>query len=912
MTIRALTLFVAIQAMACFAGAPSTGPECDESQGKACPAGQVCVSLTCRSICLGVVDCAANEACLDSVCQAYSAACMNGEACEDGWYCDGAACRRDVTVGKACNDGSECEQGYCVDGVCCLTACDGECVACAGPLTGRPSGECAAIPVGQDPQGDCASARGCNGAAGCDPGKTLGASCAADVECGSEECVDGVCCESLCDGPCVTCFFGIDDPAPGTCRAVERHDDPDGDCSSILGCDGAGACDPGDIDGTFCFDDLDCSSVSCVDSVCCDAACDGLCEACTQAKTQVADGTCAPITAGTDPQNECTDNRMCSGIGTCMVAVGETCADTVECMAGRCISSVCSTTPSVPLLRFPTNGWYTGSLHVAKNLKPKFIWEESTDGAAPLSYQIQVDYDCSVSTFGACAFASPEADVTGATTTVTLGTALPVSYSKPVGRRYYWRVRACDRVANCSDWSQVRYLEVGREQKDLNGDGYADLVVGAPRYYSAAPAETGAVFVYYGSSIGLGVVEGTVLWPPESGSQFGASVSIVGDVNADGYPDLAVGAPGHDEAFTDIGRLYLYYGGPSGPVATPIIIPSPSAQTNAAFGAKALLLTNAGPVVPLGDVNADGFADVAAGMPMYSGSVGSSEGAVWIFLGGLGGLATAPSLVLPSPNPLAGGNFGAVLVAGDMNADGFSDLVASVKTVMTGDVMPYVRRVHVYWGGPSAAMLSQSQIITNPRASNQQWFGAGVGIVPNAEADGFMSLVIGSTMEQGGPAGYGALFSFGGGRNGISESYDLLWTPETQPMSGWGLRLAAMPDVNGDGVADVLLATIFTTDGSLTNVGKVHVCVGVPFGQRSVFASIPHPEPATGMLFGMGGTASIGDVNGDGLSDFAASDTARHVFVYHGASSPITNSVVRLGGDSPSGPSGNGFGEAVD
>ena len=151
MTTRMLSLLIAALMAGCFASAPSTGPECDESQGKSCPAGQACVQFQCLSVCIGVMDCAANEACIDGVCQAYSAACGGGETCADGWYCDGAACRRDVTLGRACNDDSECGQGHCTDHVCCSATCAGECLGCLESLTGRPDGECAPIPAGQDP-----------------------------------------------------------------------------------------------------------------------------------------------------------------------------------------------------------------------------------------------------------------------------------------------------------------------------------------------------------------------------------------------------------------------------------------------------------------------------------------------------------------------------------------------------------------------------------------------------------------------------------------------------------------------------------------------------------------------------------------------------------------------------------------
>jgi WD40 repeat protein len=97
----------------------------------------------------------------------------------------------------------------------------------------------------------------------------------------------------------------------------------DGDCGTGTFCDGnlgfclaaqapGGTCDPG-------RGGRDCASGSCVDGVCCDGACDGLCVACVSTKTRVADGTCAPIATGTDPDGECPleEAATCGSAGVC-------------------------------------------------------------------------------------------------------------------------------------------------------------------------------------------------------------------------------------------------------------------------------------------------------------------------------------------------------------------------------------------------------------------------------------------------------------------------------------------------------------------------------------------------------------------------------------------------------------------
>src|SRR5262249_22174049 len=97
--------------------------------------------------------------------------------------------------------------------------------------------------------------------------------------------------------------------------------------TAILGAPNDGANDAGAAyfyaikwkNGTPCTTGDKCETGFCVDNVCCSAACNNLCQACTSAKTMVADGTCAPVTAGTDPDNDCPAQQQstCSTTGVC-------------------------------------------------------------------------------------------------------------------------------------------------------------------------------------------------------------------------------------------------------------------------------------------------------------------------------------------------------------------------------------------------------------------------------------------------------------------------------------------------------------------------------------------------------------------------------------------------------------------
>lgn len=98
---------------------------------------------------------------------------------------------------------------------------------------------------------------------------------------------------------------------------------------------------------------------------------------------------------------------------------------------------------------------------------------------------------------------------------------------------------------------------------DVNGDGYADLIVGAWQYWVGGPFNEGAAFVYLGSPTGPSTVPASILRGGEVAATLGFSVSTAGDVNGDGYADVIVGAP-YIYNNNRPGRVEVYLGSASG------------------------------------------------------------------------------------------------------------------------------------------------------------------------------------------------------------------------------------------------------------------------------------------------------------------------------------------------------------
>jgi len=233
-------------------------------------------------------------------------------------------------LGAPCRGPGDCVSGQCVDGVCCATARCALCQSCAG---GDP-GTCTHLPASAEdnvPAGACANEFACDGQGSC--ARKNGSTCVAPGDCLSKQCVDRICCGIACTGLCLSC-------APlGECAPVADRDDPD-TCTGTSTCDSGGTCRA--KNGQVCKTAADCASGFCVDRRCCATACDGPCEQCG------ASGTCVPVAAGTDPDDDC-GTFNCSGEARCAAACGpvcdQACKTSAHCAQGTCVRDLSLTSP---------------------------------------------------------------------------------------------------------------------------------------------------------------------------------------------------------------------------------------------------------------------------------------------------------------------------------------------------------------------------------------------------------------------------------------------------------------------------------------------------------------------------------------------------------------------------------------
>jgi len=308
------------------------------------------------------------------------------------------------------------------------------------------------------------------------------------------------------------------------------------------------------------------------------------------------------------------------------------------------------------------------------------------------------------------------------------------------------------------------------------------------------------------------------------------------DLNGDGYADLAASTSGPTR------RVVIHHGSPTGLGREPAtVLPLPDAGPGAALGSA-------------GDVNGDGYGDllVQSGYTMVDGNATFH---VQVLSGSATGVAPTPATTLDVPAP---GCLGEMMVslasAGDVNGDGYGDVVVGAPCADS------VGRVYVFLGGPTGLGATPAAMFSGrTRASRFGWSVAAADF----NGDGLSDIAVNAWGSSNGWSGEVTVFS--GTRAGIVDGARTMWEPG---VLGSASTLAC-GDVNGDGYADLAVASRGGGSASPTGVVLVFAGSARSLGTAAPLATLIDPmPPARGAYFA--GDLGVRDLNGDGYADVVA------------------------------------------
>ena len=430
---------------------------------------------------------------------------------------------------------------------------------------------------------------------------------------------------------------------------------------------------------------------------------------------------------------------------------------------------------------------------------------------------------------------------------------------------------------------------------DVNGDGYADLLVGAHQGDDAGPL-AGEAYLVFGKTSGLGggvettpedggtvvtrqvldlsalaEADGVIIRGDAVGDLAGVSVSGAGDVNGDGYADLLVGAVAGDDGGTYAGEAYLIFGSASGighsdGIGREIDLSDLDADDGVIIQGDAEGDFAGRSVSGAGDVNGDGYADLLIGA-VAGDDGGESAGEAYLVFGkgsGFGspddtgrrvvdltGLAPADGFIIQGA---AAGDFTGISVsgAGDVNGDGYADLI--VGAYRGDDGGESAGAAYLVFGRASGmgrvldlSRLAEADgvIIHGDRSGDRA--GISVSGAGDVNGDGYADLIVGSYRgDYVGESAGAAYLVFGkasgiGRRDGTGRVLDLSRLAEADgmiirgdgPGDRAGLSVSGAGDVNGDGYADLLVGAPLGDDGG-TDAGAAYLVFGKASGTGRV------------------------------------------------------------------------------
>ncbi|MFK7970316.1 MAG: T9SS type A sorting domain-containing protein [Bacteroidia bacterium] len=373
---------------------------------------------------------------------------------------------------------------------------------------------------------------------------------------------------------------------------------------------------------------------------------------------------------------------------------------------------------------------------------------------------------------------------------------------------------------------------------DLDGDNIEDMVVGAPGQQNSSNTNIGRVYVMFMNADGtvksvqkIGNNLGGFTYPLSPGDAFGYSVAHVGDLDNDGKPEIAVGAPGNRQVTRDTGAVYILSLNTDGTVDSYVRIADNEGGMPITLDRDNWFGTG---LAATGDIDGDGINDLAVGQSGYR----ASRGAIYTLL--LNRDATVKSATRITSNEggfngtiLSNYRFGEdVASLGDRDGDGVPDLIVGCWGDNTG--ASFTGSAFLLFLKKDGSVRFTSKLdATTPRLKDSlnsfDYFGWGVNSIADLDGDGLREITVGATRTRiNNNTGAGRLFIIFATRFGAVRDLVTITAGEgnyggtVRSFYSLGEGMCEMFDVNNDGVKDLALG-LPGADGGLGGFGRVDI-----------------------------------------------------------------------------------------